>query len=59
MSKLLCRDCVALQDPHCAWDLKQSKCVEVNSATSRQSLVQDILNGDSKKCGSLPQGEYL
>lgn len=51
----MCRDCVALQDPHCAWDVRQNKCIEVNSATSRYSLIQDILNGDSKKCRSPQQ----
>lgn len=45
--------CIALQDPHCAWDKKQEVCVDVSLATLRSPLIQDVVNGDSRMCASV------
>lgn len=44
------RDCVALQDPACAWDTKYQLCTIVKDNSQTKKMVQDILNGDTKKC---------
>ena len=47
-----CSECVALQDPYCAWNPATSRCASVASvaATGQSSLVQSILTGYSDKC---------
>lgn len=45
-----CFDCVALQDPMCAWDTKKKMCV-VHTHTFYQK-IQDVVRGDSKICRS-------
>lgn len=50
--------CIALQDPHCAWDVKQGLCIAIDSAISRRTLVQDVINGDGKKCWYPPKGKH-
>lgn len=53
------RDCVALQDPHCAWDVRQSACVSVDAvSTLKRALIQDVSRGDGKRCWSPPTGIY-
>lgn len=47
-----CSDCVALQDPHCAWDPNSGKCVSVVKARRKTDLIQNILRGVDTKCGS-------
>lgn len=50
-----CRSCVALQDPHCAWDATANLCVAVltklHDSDADKSLFQDILSGRHKSCG--------
>jgi len=47
-----CSECVALQDPYCAWNPSTSRCVTVGSVStsSQSSLVQDIIAGYSDQC---------
>lgn len=53
-------DCISLQDPHCAWDIKNEACVETNGFNETKSmLIQDIVSGDSKKCLTPHRGVYL
>lgn len=47
-----CSDCVALQDPHCAWDPNSGKCVSVEKARRKSDLIQNIVRGVDAKCGS-------
>lgn len=48
------RACIALQDPHCAWDVKQGACVTIDTVpTLTKYLMQDILRGDGKKCAAV------
>lgn len=45
-----CSECVALQDPYCAWNAGTSRCVAVATAPAGSSLVQSILTGYSDQC---------
>jgi len=47
-----CSECVALQDPYCAWNPLTSRCVTVGSVStsSQSSLIQDISAGYSDQC---------
>ncbi|VDO64928.1 unnamed protein product [Heligmosomoides polygyrus] len=47
-----CNRCVALQDPHCAWDLTIARCVNRNS-WSGGHFIQNIVFGQSEQC---PEG---
>ncbi|XP_044018703.1 semaphorin-1A-like [Aphidius gifuensis] len=51
-----CASCVALQDPHCAWDHITDMCVAVptklHDNDASKTLFQDIINGKHKKCGN-------
>ncbi|XP_043282573.1 semaphorin-1A-like isoform X2 [Venturia canescens] len=50
-----CVACVALQDPHCAWDATTDLCVAVptklHDNDAGKTLFQDILSGKHKGCG--------
>ncbi|XP_063995901.1 semaphorin-1A-like isoform X1 [Diachasmimorpha longicaudata] len=50
-----CVACVALQDPHCAWDEMTHTCVAVptklHDNDASKTLFQDIINGKHKGCG--------
>lgn len=50
-----CVSCVALQDPHCAWDDVARTCVAVptklHDNDASKTLFQDIINGKHKGCG--------
>ncbi|XP_035741969.1 semaphorin-1A-like isoform X2 [Vespa mandarinia] len=50
-----CAACVALQDPHCAWDATTNLCVAVptklHDSDADKTLFQDILTGKHKGCG--------
>jgi len=54
-----CAGCVALQDPHCAWNLQAGKCVDHTTFTSTDSslLLQDVFNG--KHAGCLSESEIV
>lgn len=53
-----CRSCVALQDPHCAWDATANLCVAVltklHDNDSDKTLFQDISTGRHRSCGREP-----
>ncbi|XP_029677618.1 semaphorin-1A-like isoform X2 [Formica exsecta] len=50
-----CRSCVALQDPHCAWDAIGNLCVAVptklHDSDTSKTLFQDIPTGRHRSCG--------
>lgn len=50
-----CAACVALQDPHCAWDATTYQCVAVptklHDNDAGKTLFQDIARGKHKGCG--------
>lgn len=50
-----CAACVALRDPHCAWDATTNLCVAVptklHDNDASKTLFQDIINGKHKGCG--------
>jgi semaphorin 6 len=45
-----CRECVALQDPYCAWDNVQQHCTADWSA-GHNRFIQSIALGEHKACG--------
>jgi len=51
-----CKACVALQDPHCAWNLRKRKCVDSTTFTDATSdasaLLQDVVHGKHAACSS-------
>ena len=58
-----CTACVALQDPHCAWDATTNLCVAVptklHDNDAEKTLFQDIANGKHKGCGYEPGKNYF
>ena len=44
-----CGDCVALQDPYCAWDLSERACVAHNQL-KWSGLIQDLEHGYHEGC---------
>ncbi|GAB1869784.1 Sema domain-containing protein [Camponotus japonicus] len=50
-----CKSCVALQDPHCAWDAIANLCVAVptklHDSDNSKTLFQDIPTGRHRNCG--------
>ncbi|XP_037511194.1 semaphorin-1A isoform X3 [Rhipicephalus sanguineus] len=47
-----CADCVALQDPYCAWDSDRSTCVNPSlRVRKKDSYVQNIEEGWDHRCG--------
>lgn len=51
-SVITCSECVALQDPYCAWNAATSRCVTVASVapTAQSALIQSIFTGYSDQC---------
>ncbi|XP_034835774.1 semaphorin-1A-like [Maniola hyperantus] len=51
-----CRECVALQDPHCAWDSKQQQCSWVGNRQfpNPERFLQNIESGKTDICNKLP-----
>ncbi len=47
-----CGACVALQDPHCAWNLQTASCTSNFEAVDASSLVQDVFAGRHAACSS-------
>ncbi|XP_065333547.1 semaphorin-1A-like isoform X7 [Cloeon dipterum] len=51
-----CRECVALQDPYCAWSVLQERCVAGGTAQAWTSiggrLLQNISSGEHSGCGA-------
>ena len=49
-----CRDCVGLQDPYCAWNVKTQSCTEQgDSKEDSSSLLQNIGSGRHPGCPSV------
>ena len=53
-----CGDCVALQDPYCAWDLNQDICM-AHDQFSTGALIQDLEHGYHAGCPLPKPGMYL
>ncbi|KAL0851129.1 hypothetical protein ABMA28_006995 [Loxostege sticticalis] len=51
-----CRDCVLLQDPHCAWDAKQQQCSWVGNRQfpNPERFLQNVEYGKTDICNKLP-----
>uniref|UniRef100_A0A0R3RXL2 Sema domain-containing protein n=1 Tax=Elaeophora elaphi TaxID=1147741 RepID=A0A0R3RXL2_9BILA len=49
-----CSDCVALRDPHCAWDLKAKKCVLL-SDNFNGLYEQEVITGQAHGCGAFTE----
>lgn len=47
-----CGRCVALQDPHCAWDLSSARCVHRDNWKGG-NFIQNVVFGQSEQC---PEG---
>ena len=49
-----CKACVALQDPHCAWNLNLGKCVDSTqfNNTDASALLQDLVRGKHLACSA-------
>ena len=49
-----CNACVALQDPHCAWNLHRRKCVDSSQYkdTDASALLQDLVHGKHAACSA-------
>ncbi len=47
---LTCGDCVALQDPYCAWDLGKGSCVAHNDQRFQGTFIQDLEHGYHAGC---------
>ena len=47
-----CNSCVALQDPHCAWNLNLGKCVDSTqfNNSDASALLQDLVRGKHPAC---------
>ncbi|CAB3240755.1 unnamed protein product [Arctia plantaginis] len=50
-----CRECVALQDPHCGWDSKQQVCSWVgNRQFPNPRFLQNVEYGKTEVCNKMP-----
>ena len=52
-----CGDCVALQDPYCAWDLSEDACVPHNQLRW-SGLIQDLEHGYHEGCPLPKPGKH-
>jgi hypothetical protein len=55
-----CRECVALQDPYCAWDNVEQHCTAVGSpdwSTDKNRFIQSIALGEHEACGHVTTEE--
>lgn len=50
------RECVALQDPHCAWDSKEQQCSWVGNRQfpNPERFLQNVEYGKTEICNKLP-----
>lgn len=56
-----CAACVALQDPHCAWDAENELCVAVSPKlhdNAESTLFQDVIVGKHRAC-EYEEGKYF
>lgn len=51
-----CRECVTLQDPHCAWDSKMQQCAWVGNRQfpNPERFLQNVESGKNDICNKLP-----
>ncbi|XP_004930153.1 semaphorin-1A [Bombyx mori] len=51
-----CRECVSLQDPHCAWDSKEQQCSWVGNRQfpNPERFLQNVEHGKTDICNKLP-----
>ena len=54
-----CGDCVALQDPYCAWDLNQDSCIAHNQFSGNEALIQDLEHGYHAGCPLPKPGKII
>ncbi|XP_067003213.2 semaphorin-1A isoform X3 [Anabrus simplex] len=57
-----CRECVALQDPYCAWDNTEQICTAVGSpdwSAGKKRFIQNIARGEHKACGHVQTEEVV
>lgn len=57
-----CRECVALQDPYCAWDNMEQRCTAVGSpdwSAGKKRFIQSITYGEHKACGPIATEEVV
>ena len=45
-----CGDCVALQDPYCAWDIQQNACLAHLHQSTSNTMIQDLEHGYHTGC---------
>ncbi|CAL8110984.1 unnamed protein product [Orchesella dallaii] len=45
-----CLACVAIRDPHCAWDLNVQQCINTNYQTKNAEILQSVYSGTSNYC---------
>ncbi|XP_020370854.2 semaphorin-7A-like [Rhincodon typus] len=45
-----CGSCIMARDPYCAWNAREKNCVPITPPSG--NLIQDLENGDPKKCPS-------
>ncbi|VDK76169.1 unnamed protein product [Litomosoides sigmodontis] len=53
-----CIDCVALRDPHCAWDMEFKRCVLLNDNLNGV-YEQEVLSGQAEGCGTSTEPQHL
>uniref|UniRef100_A0A8R1XR35 Sema domain-containing protein n=1 Tax=Onchocerca volvulus TaxID=6282 RepID=A0A8R1XR35_ONCVO len=53
-----CNDCVALRDPHCAWDLAAKKCGMLNNDLDGL-YEQEIITGQAEGCGTFTEFQHF
>nr|CRZ24867.1 BMA-SMP-2 [Brugia malayi] len=53
-----CTDCVALRDPHCAWDLEAKKCILLNNNLNGL-YEQQVITGDTQGCGTFTELQHF
>lgn len=53
-----CAECVALQDPYCAWETRSSRCSSGDwTKNMASSFLQSVSTGEHPKCPGPPAGE--
>jgi hypothetical protein len=61
VSECVCyRECVALQDPYCAWDNVVQRCTALGSpdwSAGKKRFIQSIAHGEHKACGRVTAGQ--
>uniref|UniRef100_A0A1B6DFY7 Semaphorin-1A n=1 Tax=Clastoptera arizonana TaxID=38151 RepID=A0A1B6DFY7_9HEMI len=49
-----CSECIRLQDPYCAWDLREKKCVFHLENSNKRNFVQNVTRGEHSACPPKP-----